>query len=184
MLLLPEWPLKDFGNFVDFAASFAGSDWESYGYSWYREGTTLNHMGSFGIDKITFNTMAKSLFEMNDFDPGIRVWWYPLFKRVNLTNAEMTEIENNHTHVYPLPSWLANLMMPGNITEDHRFLAHPSFIQRLSVEQILKMVKFELWAKYQVHTKKFATLSDVLREELKVFEEKGYARREEFQVYI
>ena len=184
MLMLPEWPSKDFGNFVDHFASFAGYDWESGSYSWYRQETTLDHMGSFGIDKITFNAMARSLFDTDDFEPEIRVWWYPLWKRLNLTNAAMTQIENEHTHVYPLPSWLANLIMPGNITEDQRFLAHPAFIQELSIEQILKMVKFEIWAKYQVNTKKFATLTDVLRRELQVFEENGFALREDFQAYI
>ena len=28
-------------------------------------------MGSFGIDKITFGTMAKSLFDTDDFEPGM-----------------------------------------------------------------------------------------------------------------
>ena len=32
MLMLPEWPSKDFGHFVDHFGSFAGSDWETGDY--------------------------------------------------------------------------------------------------------------------------------------------------------
>ena len=178
MLMLPEWPPKDFGHFVDHFGSFAGSDWETGDYSWYRRNTTLNHIGSFGIDKLTFDTMAKSLFNTDGFEPGIRVWWYPLWKRANLTDIEMKQLEGEHTHVYPLPAWLANLVMKGNVTEDRRFLAHPAFLENLTIVQMLKMFRFGLWVENQNN----GTPSDVLRRELKVFEDNGFTLREDFQV--
>ena len=114
--------------------------------------------------------------------PGIRVWWYPLWKRANLTIAEMKQLEDEHTHVYPLPSWLANLVMPGNVTEEKRFLAHPAFLESLPIEQMLKMFKFGVWVQHQVEERKNETLSDVLRRELKVYEDNGFTLREDFQV--
>ena len=182
MLMLPEWPPRDFGHFVDHFGSFAGTDWETGDYGWYRKNTNLDHAGSFGVDKLTFDTMAKSLFGTDDFQPGIRVWWYPRGKRDNLSDAELQQLEGNHTHVYPLPAWLANLVMPGNVTEERGFLAHPAFLEGLSVGQMLKMLKFALWVEHEVGVGTNVTPSDVLRRELKLFEDNGFTLREEFQV--
>ena len=94
----------------------------------------------------------------------------------------MKQLEDEHTHVYPLPSWLANLVMPGNVTEEKRFLAHPAFLESLPIEQMLKMFKFGVWVQHQVEERKNETLSDVLRRELKVYEDNGFTLREDFQV--
>ena len=71
VLLLREWPLKDFGHFVDHFGSYSGQFEESYD-------SHYDYRGSIGINDITFKTFAKSLFDIDNFDPGIRVWFYLL----------------------------------------------------------------------------------------------------------
>ena len=175
-LLLPDWPSKDFGYFVDHFGSYSGLLKENY---------LTNYRGSIGINDITFKTIAKSLFDIEDIDPGIRVWWLPTLERSNLTEADMTNLEQKSTHTYPLPAWLAHLVVPGNVTEDDvkSVIAHPAFIENLTPNQLLKMFKFGLWTKYKSNLEDAnKTLSEVLQEELKVFEDRGFNLRADFQV--
>ena len=177
-LLLPEWPSKDFGHFVDHFGSYSGR-WDEHYQSVY------DYRGSIGINDITFKTFAKSLFDIDNFDPGIRVWWLPTWERLNMTKANMSNMEQNNTHVYPLPAWLAHLVVPGNVTEDElkSVIAHPAFIENLTTSQLFKMFKFGLWTKYKSNLEDAnKTLSDILKEELKVFEDRGFNLRADFQV--
>ena len=144
-LLLREWPLKDFGDFVDHFGSYSGQVEESYE-------SVYDFRGSIGINDVTYNTLAKSLFDIEDFDVGIRLWWLPKSERLNLTKAGMTTLEEqNNIHVYPLPGWLAHLFIPGNVTDSElkSVMAHPVFIENLTRSQLFKMFKFRLWSEYK-----------------------------------
>ena len=120
------------------------------------------------------------MFGIRDFELIIR-------ERSDLTEANITKLEEKGTHVYPLPGWLAHLVVPGNVTDNEQksLLAHPAFIENLTETQLFKMFKFGLWAK---HKSKMEggnkTLSDVIKEELTIFEENGFDLRENFQVGI
>ena len=184
-LLLPEWPLKDFGHFVDYFGTYSGQfqeDYQSYSdqFQEYYQGWY-----EIGMNNITYRTIAKSLFDIEDFDPGIRVWWLPTWERLNLTEDDISKLEQRHTHIYPLPAWLAKLVVPGNVTgEDFSALiAHPAFIEDLTAPQLIKLFKFGLWIKYKSNVEGAnKTISDVLRDELKIFEDQGFKLRNNFQV--
>ena len=175
-LLLREWPLKDFGHFIDHFGSYSGQFEESYE-------SHYDYRGSIGINDITYNTLAKSLFDIEDFDVGVRLWWLPKAERLNLTEANITNLEQNNIHVYPLPAWLAHLFIPGNVTDNElkSVIANPIFIENLTRSQLFKMFKFGLWSEYRSNRSN-KTLSDVLKEELEVFEDNGFDLRFEFQV--
>ena len=177
-LLLPEWPLRDFGHFIDHFGTYSGQWEETYMH---------DYRGSIGINNITFKTIAKSLFDISAFEPSMRVWWLPNEERSNLTETKIIEHEQKSIHVYPLPGWLAHLFVPGNVTENENksVIAHPAFIENLTGIQLFKMLKFGLWTKSvsKVTGDKY-TLSDILRKELAIFEEHGYDIRDEFQVGI
>ena len=91
------------------------------------------------------------------------------------------EWETQRTHVYPLPQQLANLLHQGDYV-DYKTLAHPSFLNEVTTEQLIKMFKFKLWADYMVKAGNFDTLSDVVKSELDVFDKRGFNLREDFQV--
>ena len=181
-LLLPEWPLKDFGHFIDHFGTYSGH------WNGEREETYMrDDRGSIGINNVTFKTIAKSLFNISDFEPSIRVWWLPNWERFNLNETRIIEHEQKSIHVYPLPGWLAHLFVPGNVTENEykSKIAHPAFIENLTGIQLFKMLKFGLWAKSKsMVAGEKSTLSDILRKELAIFEDHGYDIRNEFQVGI
>ena len=179
---MPEWPLKDFGHFIDHFGTYSGH------WNGEREETYMHDdRGSIGINNVTFKTIAKSLFNISDFEPSKRVWWLPNWERSNLSETKIIEHEQKNTYVYPLPGWLAHLFVPGNVTENESKsrIAHPAFIENLTGIQLFKMLKFGLWAKSKstVAGEK-STLSDILRKELAIFEDHGYDIRNEFQVSI
>ena len=177
-LLLPEWPLRDFGHFIDHFGTYSGQWEENYMH---------DCRASIGINNVTFKAIAESLFDIRDFEPSIRVWWLPNRERSNLNETTINQHEEKSIHVYPLPGWLAHLFVPGNVTENEykSKIAHPAFIENLTGIQLFKMLKFGLWAKSEskVAGEKY-TLSDILRKELAIFEGHGYDIRNEFQVGI
>ena len=96
-LLLPEseWPLKDFGHFIDHFGTYSGRFGDLYPYGPSAQGI--------GINFVTFKTIAKSLFDIRDFEPNIRAWWLPNWEKSGRTEANIAEEEQKRTHVYPLP---------------------------------------------------------------------------------
>ena len=99
--------------------------------------------------------------------------------------ASASTYQTDTKYVYPLPQRLANLLQPGDSLKsvDYKAFAHPSFLQKLTTDQLLKMFKFELWAKYmQQASEDFDTLSDVIKAELNTFSNSGLNLREDFQV--
>ena len=84
-----------------------------------------------------------------------------------------------------MPQKLASLLQPGDSFKsvDFNSLAHPSFLQKTTTEQFIKMFKFGLWAEYALNTSNdLDTLSDVVKEELDTFSKNGFNLREDFQV--
>ena len=86
---------------------------------------------------------------------------------------------------YPVPFRLANLLQQGDSLRavDNTSQAHPSLLQGVSTEHLIKLVKFGIWSKFMVEkTHKFTNIRDVLKAELKLFSKSGYGMREDFQV--
>ena len=83
-------------------------------------------------------------------------------------------------NVYPMPIELAKLIEPG--TSDPDGLARPSILEKADTNNFLKMLKFNIWANSKVNKNEFRTLSDVIKEEVKIFEQHGFEKRAEFQV--
>ena len=79
-----------------------------------------------------------------------------------------------------MPIEVSKLIEPG--TSGPEGLARPSILEDSDTKHLIKMLKFKIWADYKVNTDEFSTLSDVIREETKVFEQNGFAKRAEFQV--
>ena len=88
-------------------------------------------------------------------------------------------------YIYPVPFWLANLLQQGDSMRavDQTSHAHPSILQGVSTEHLIKLVRFGIWSKFMVEkAHKFNNISDVLKAELEVFSKSGYGIREDFQV--
>ena len=81
--------------------------------------------------------------------------------------------------VYPMPSMLAKLVLPGETRFDN--LAHPTFLSQVSTERLIKLFEFGLWAEHMVEKGNHATLSDVVKEELAIYESEGFGLRGNFQ---
>ena len=163
---LRQWPSKDFGTFID-------------------------HFGAFtkkGITKKMYQALAMSLFSIADYEPGIQLWWQNPMRNSTGSDSSSYYNQNDSTgvpEVYPLPQRLANLLQLGDTFKsvDYKAMAHPSFLQNLSTDQLIKIFKFELWAKYMQHESgDFDTLSDVIKAEINTFSKSGFNLREDFQV--
>ena len=83
-LILREWPSRDFGHLKDHFVAF-----------------TYN-----GIGKNSFKAIAKSLFGIEDFQPGKAL---SELQQSNLT-------EEDQAYVFPLPARLASLLTPSPTT--------------------------------------------------------------------
>ena len=133
-------------------------------------GSFIDHFDAFtssGVSNRSFKAMARSLFGIDNFELG----------------AALSELQQiNFTDEFPLPARIANLFTPIN-TNYQKDKVHPELVKGLSTEQLLKMLQFGRWSKCRVKRGMAKTLSDVLREELKIFEEAGFGMREDFQVY-
>ena len=115
--------------------------------------------------------MTRSLFGIDNFELGSAL---SELQEINLTDDEKS-------HAFPLPARIAKLLMPI-YTNYHNDKVHPELVEGLSTEQMLKMLQFGRWSKCKVKTGMSKSLSNVLREELKIFEDAGFAIREDFQV--
>ena len=79
-----------------------------------------------------------------------------------------------------MPNELAKLVQPG--LTDQGSLAHPSIMDNADTKQMIKMLKFKLWAENKVKTSAFKSVSEVLKAEVKKFESHGFTKRADFQV--
>ena len=149
------------------------SEWPSRDF-----GHLIDHFGAFtnsGMGNTSFKAIARSLFGIEDFELGEDL-------SVLLSNLS-SESADDKAYVFPLPARLASLLMPTKTTF-HQDKVHPDFIEGISTEQLLKMLQFGRWSKCRVRTGESETLGDVLRGELKIFEDAGFGIRDEFQVII
>ena len=83
-------------------------------------------------------------------------------------------------NIYPKPNELVKLILPG--LTDQESLARPSILENASTNELIKMLNFKIWAENKVNTNVYSTLSDVIKAELKLFEDHGFPKRTNFQV--
>ena len=81
--------------------------------------------------------------------------------------------------VYPLPATMAKLVLPDETDNDT--IANPSLLDKVSTQRRIKMLEFGLWAERMVGRGKYASLSDVIKEELAIYESEGFGLRGNFQ---
>jgi hypothetical protein len=48
---------------------------------------------------------------------------------------------------------------------------HPSLLDNVTTESLMKLMKFGLWVNYQIKMKKSITVEEVLRKELKMYQD-------------
>ena len=80
---------------------------------------------------------------------------------------------------------MTSLLQEGHSLEAVNYTSptHPLFLQGVSTEHLMKLVRFGIWSKFMVEkTDKFKNISDVLKAELEVFSKSGYGIRQNFQV--
>ena len=77
---------------------------------------------------------------------------------------------------------MTKLVLPEET--DFNTTAHPSFLTEVSTERLIKMFEFGLWAERMVEKGKLASLADVVRAELAVYEGDGFGIRGNFQANI
>ena len=99
-----------------------------------------------------------------------------------------------YPYIYPQPAQMAGLIQPVSRPmhnarvwheyqqADYKPVAHPTFLEGMGTEQMFKIFKFGTWARKMVDSGDFETLSDVIKAELQVFENRGFALRADFQV--
>ena len=97
--------------------------------------------------------------------------------------------------IYPQPARMAALIQPSTKhihtakswhklqKVDYNSVAHPTFLEGIDTVQMLKTFMFGTWAQKMVEMGKFNKLADVIKEEMKVFENGEFALREDFQVW-
>ena len=83
-------------------------------------------------------------------------------------------------NIYPLPYELAKLVQPGLTDADS--LARPSLLENADTIDLIKLFQFKLWADNMINTNSFSSMSDVVKSEVKIFEDHGFAKRPDFQV--
>ena len=127
----------------------------------------------FGIRKDLYQTIALG------FGP----------KKYNATLNPCQEIQSEmtsrnlkicQTYVYPSPFEIANLLQRG--VTNNKWFVHPSFLEGAGTKNLLRTLRFKMWADYKVRTKEFRNLRDVIKKETKIFEELGFENRGDFQV--
>ena len=109
----------------------------------------------------------------------------------------LTSLQGNiypYPYIYPQAAQLASLIQPAAKhihrakiwheyqQADYKPVAHPSFLDGMDTEQMFKIFKFGTWAQKMVDMGKFEALSDVIKAELQVFENRGFPSRKNFQV--
>ena len=96
----------------------------------------------------------------------------------------MLTVQNatSRTDVYPLPATMTKLVLPDET--DFNTTAHPSFLSGVSTEGLIKMFEFGLWSERMVRKGKFATLSDVIKAEISIYETDGFGLRDNFQAPV
>ena len=79
-----------------------------------------------------------------------------------------------------MPNELAKLVQPE--FTDQRSLAHPSIMENADTKELIKMLKFNIWAENKVKTNAFKNISEVIKAEVEKFEDHGFVKRADFQV--
>jgi hypothetical protein len=71
-------------------------------------------------------------------------------------------------NTYPLPARLGKLIKIEKTTLDDN--VHPSLLENVTTESILKLLKFGLWVNYQIQSNKSLSAEDVIKNELKLYQ--------------
>ena len=83
-----------------------------------------------------------------------------------------------------MPFDLAKLIQPDYA--DYKYVLNITdleFLENMAdTEHFIKMFKFKIWADYMVNKGEFGNLSDVLKAEVKVFEDHGFPKKTDFHV--
>ena len=87
-----------------------------------------------------------------------------------------------YPNIFPMPHELAKLVQPGLTNNEN--LARPSILENANTSQLMKLLKFKIWADNKVNTNAFGNLSDVIKAEVKIFEDHGFNKRNLFQVMV
>jgi hypothetical protein len=69
---------------------------------------------------------------------------------------------------YPLPARLGKLIKIEPTTPKDN--VHPSLLEYVTTERLMKLVKFPLWIAYQIRINKSTSAEEVITKELKLYE--------------
>ena len=89
---------------------------------------------------------------------------------------------HQYPNVYPTPNEIAKLIEPG--VSSSGGLARPSILEKADTKSLTKMLHFKIWVHSKINANEFKNPSDVLRKEIEIFEQHGFAKKSEFQVKL
>jgi hypothetical protein len=73
-----------------------------------------------------------------------------------------------NTSYYPLPAKLGKLFHIETMTSVDN--VHSSLLEDVTTESLLKLLKYKLWVDYQIRMNKSSNLEEVVKKELKLYE--------------
>lgn len=87
-------------------------------------------------------------------------------------------------YIYPLPSNLAKLVegINGGKTSYDENFAHPSLLDGVDTKQMLKLLKFKLWADHMVKSASAQNVAEVIKAEANLFETHGFELKDKVPV--
>jgi hypothetical protein len=75
----------------------------------------------------------------------------------------------HNANTYPLPARLGKLIKIEGTTLDDN--VHPSLLENVTTEKLMKLMKFQLWIAYQIRINKSTSAEEVIGKELKLYEQ-------------
>ena len=87
---------------------------------------------------------------------------------------------HHYPNVYPTPNEIAKLIEPG--VSGSGGLARPSILEKADTKSLAKMLHFKIWVHSKINENELKTPSDVVKKEMEIFEQHGFAKKSEFQV--
>ena len=108
------------------------------------------------------------------------------YQILNKSSVHIVSPHDNQFHqypnVYPTPNEIAKLIEPG--VSSSGGLARPSILEKTDTKSLAKMLHFKIWVHSKINANEFKNPSDVLRKEIEIFEQHGFAKKSEFQVKL
>jgi phosphotransferase system HPr-like phosphotransfer protein len=74
----------------------------------------------------------------------------------------------SNANTYPLPARLGKLIKNEITTLDDN--VHPSLLEDVTTESLMKLMKFQLWIAYQIRINKSTSAEEVMSKELNLYE--------------